>query len=166
MPTFTFRRLTRSDFALLAIWLAEPHVARWWNHEFTPDAIERDFGPSADGHEPGEDHLALLDGRPCGLIQCARYIDYPEYGDELSSIVSIPAGAVSIDYLIGDPALVGRGIGSAMIDAFCRRIWADEPGATCIIVPVVSANNRSWRALLRVGFRLVANGDLDPDNPI
>ncbi|GAA1607828.1 hypothetical protein GCM10009789_72810 [Kribbella sancticallisti] len=44
---YTFQRLTRADFPLLAGWLANPHVARWWNHETTPEALERDFGSSA-----------------------------------------------------------------------------------------------------------------------
>jgi len=48
---FSFRRLTRADFPLLAGWLAEPHVARWWNHDVDPEALERDFGASADGAE-------------------------------------------------------------------------------------------------------------------
>ncbi|TPW11645.1 MAG: GCN5-related N-acetyltransferase [Acidimicrobiaceae bacterium] len=48
MSAITFRRVIRADFPLLAGWLAEPHVARWWNHEFTTEAVERDFGQSAD----------------------------------------------------------------------------------------------------------------------
>jgi aminoglycoside 6'-N-acetyltransferase len=31
---------------------------------------------------------------------------------------------------------------------------------------VSSANQASWRALLAAGFRLVARGELEPDNPI
>ena len=67
-----FRRVTRADFPLLARWLAAPPVARWWNHEWTPEAVERDFGPSVDGHEPNQDWLALLDGVPVGLVQRSR----------------------------------------------------------------------------------------------
>ena len=40
------RPLQRSRFALLARWLAEPLVARWWNHKTSAAAIEREFGPS------------------------------------------------------------------------------------------------------------------------
>ena len=166
MSTFTFRRVTRNDFGLLATWLAEAHVSRWWNHEFTPGAVERDFGDSADGKEPSEDHLALLDGRPMGLIQYSRYADYPEYLDELRSLLSVPAGAVSIDYLIGDPALVGQRLGSGMLAAFCDSIWRRDPDVRCIVVPVNSANVASWRTLRAIGFRIVARGALEPDNPI
>jgi aminoglycoside 6'-N-acetyltransferase len=164
--TFTFRRVVRADFPLLARWLAEPHVARWWNHEFTDAAVERDFGPAVDGEEPGEDHLALLEGRPIGLIQYARYTDYPEDTEQLTPILPVPADAVGIDYLIGDPALTRRGLGSAMIRRFTEHVWRANPDASCIVVPVCSANEASWRALLSAGFRVVARGDLEPDNPI
>jgi aminoglycoside 6'-N-acetyltransferase len=53
-----------------------------------------------------------------------------------------------------------------MIRAFCDRIWAVDPVATCIVVPVVSANRASWRALQKAGFRTAARGDLVPDNPV
>ena len=166
MAGITFRRLTRADFPMLAGWLAEPHVARWWAHEFTAEAVERDFGPSADGAEPGEDHLVLLDGRPIGLVQFSRYADYPEYREELAPLVEVPDHAVSIDYLIGDRSLTSRGIGTAMIAAFVERVWQVDAAASCIIVPVCSANEASWRALRSAGFRLVGRGDLEPDNPI
>jgi aminoglycoside 6'-N-acetyltransferase len=165
-PTITFRRVTRADFTLLAEWLAEPHVARWWNHEFTDEAIERDFGDSVDGAEPNEDYLALLDDQPFGVVQFCSYSDYPEYLDELSATLPVPEGAVSIDYLIGDPTLVGQGLGTAMIRAFSDRIWQTDTTVTCVIVPVVSANRASWRALQRAGFQLAARGELEPDNPI
>ena len=166
MGVVTFRRLTRADFPVLASWLAEPHVARWWNHEFTEDAVERDFGTAVDGDEPGEDHVVLLDERPIGLIQYSRYEDYPEYVEELAPLLQMPAHAVSIDYLIGDPSLTGRGLGTTMIATFAEHIWQTNPSATCIIVPVSSANQASWRALLGAGFRTIARGDLEPDNPI
>ena len=166
MERIAFRRVTRRDFPLLARWLAEPHVARWWNHEVTPQAVERDFGQSVDGAEPSEDHLVLLDGRAVGLIQCCRYADYPEYLDELSSVVEVPEGAVSIDYLLGDPSLIGRGIGAAMVCAFVERTWDADADARCVVVPVAAANEASWRTLLSIGFHEVAEGELEPDNPI
>jgi len=166
MGDISFRLLTRDDFPLLESWLSQPHVLRWWNHQFTSEAVERDFGASVDGGEPSESHLALLDGEPIGLILYSRFDDYPEYLEELSPILEIPQGAVTIDYLIGDPTLTGRGVGSAMIAGFVEHIWQVNPEATCIIVPVNSANQGSWRALEKAGFRIVARGELEPDNPV
>jgi aminoglycoside 6'-N-acetyltransferase len=156
--------VTRGDFELLASWLAQPYVHEWWAHEFTPEALERDFGPGVDGDEPGEDHLALLDGSPVGLVQYCHFVDYPEYLEEMAGVYPVGDGAVSIDYLIGQADRVGQGVGTAMIRAFVERIWTTDARASHVVVPVNSANERSWRALLRAGFRLVAQGELEPDS--
>lgn len=161
---FVFRRLTRDDFGLLASWLAAPHVNEWWDHEFTPEALDRDFGPTADDDEPAEDYIAMLDGEPVGMVQYCHFLDYPEYVEEMEDVYPVGEGAVSIDYLVGSRDRVGRGIGTAMIAAFIERIWTTDPRATHVVVPVNSANERSWRALLGAGFELVARGDLEPDS--
>lgn len=164
--TWSFRRLTAGDFGLVAHWLSRPHVARWWNHEWSEDAVERDFGPSARGEEPNEDWLASLEGRPIGLLQRCRWTDYPEYLAEMTPVYPLPAGAVSVDYLIGEVGDTGRGLGSSMIAAFADRTWTDIPDSSCVVVPVAAANRASWRALEKAGFTLVAEGELEPDNPI
>ena len=58
-------------------WLAQPHVALWWNHETSAEAVLRDFGPAVRGEEPSEVFLALLDGLPIGLVQRYRLAGYP-----------------------------------------------------------------------------------------
>ena len=62
---------------MLAEWLREPQVARWWNHETTLEAVERDFGASTRGEEPGKDLLVLLDDGD-GLLQRSAICDYPQ----------------------------------------------------------------------------------------
>ncbi|ACV81121.1 GNAT family N-acetyltransferase [Nakamurella multipartita] len=167
----TFRAVTPADFGLLATWLGRPHVARWWNHEFTAAAVDRDFGPSARGEEPNEDLLVLLSDergrdRPVGLVQRSYWHDYPEYVTEIAPIMTIPADAVTIDYLIGDPADTGRGLGPTIIAAVAADTWRAHPRAGSIIVPVAAGNRASWRALEKAGFVRIAEGDLPPDNPI
>lgn len=128
--------------------------------------MENDFGDAVDGAEAGEDWLAELDGTPIGLIQFCRFVDYPDYVAEMEPVYPVAAAAASIDYLIGDVELVGRSVGSAMIHAFVAFVWVHDPTTTHLVVPVNSANERSWRALLRAGFHLVARGEMEPDNPI
>lgn len=166
VSTFTWRRLGEEDFPLLAGWLARPHVARWWNHETSVEAVTRDFGPASRGEDPSEDLLVFIDGRPLGLVQRCRLADFPEYVAELAAIVEVPDRAMSIDYLIGDPEQVGRGLGPRMIGAILQDTWAEYPAATCVIVPVSAANRASWRALEKAGLRRIGEGDMEPDNPI
>ncbi len=150
---------------MLERWLAEPLVARWWNHQTTPTAIERDFGPAVDGREPTFVFIAELGCRPFGLIQCYAIAAYPEYLGELSAVCEVPAAAVSVDYLIGEPDLRGRGLGTRMIEACVEWIWQECTEADDVIVPVHVENRASWRALARAGFLRIAEGQLKPDNP-
>ncbi|GAA2073546.1 hypothetical protein GCM10009801_26930 [Streptomyces albiaxialis] len=161
----TWRRLTENDFPLLRDWLEQPHVARWWNHETSPEAVARDFGPAARGEEPSEDLLAHLDGEPVGLVQRCRLADYPDYLAELAAVTDIPDGTMTLDYLIGYPALTGQGLGPRLLASALASLWTEHPSAPCVLVPVVVANRRSWRALEKTGLRRVAEGELEPDNP-
>ncbi|MGX6607192.1 GNAT family N-acetyltransferase [Micromonosporaceae bacterium Da 78-11] len=162
----TWRPVAPHDFPLLASWLAAPHVARWWHHETSAAAVERDFGPSARREEPNEDLLAFLDGAPLALLQRSFLRDYPEYLDELTPITAVPADAMTIDYLIGDAGRVGRGVGTALIRSALEQLWSDHQDAGCVIVAVHADNIGSWRALEKAGLTRVAHGELDPDNPI
>lgn len=164
--TFTFRPVTRADLPLLGRWLEQPHVARWWNHETTPEALERDFGGTADGAEPGEDLLAFDDDGPVALVQRSRLADFTDYHDEFAVLTDVPDGAATIDYLVGDPSRVGRGLGTAVIRAVVADTWRTRSDVPALLVAVVAANERSWRALERAGFRRVAEGPMEPDNPV
>ncbi|ADG79798.1 GCN5-related N-acetyltransferase OS=Tsukamurella paurometabola (strain ATCC 8368 / DSM / CCUG 35730 / CIP 100753 / JCM 10117 / KCTC 9821 / NBRC 16120 /NCIMB 702349 / NCTC 13040) OX=521096 GN=Tpau_3211 PE=3 SV=1 [Tsukamurella paurometabola] len=178
----TFRRVTREDFGLLAVWLSEPHNRRWWNHETSREAIERDFGPSVDGAEPSLDFLALDagsgasgsdqhrdagSGTPVGLIQRQRWLDYPDE-DETTAVgrlVDLGPRDYGIDYLVGSQYATGRGLGTAMIRAMCSQIFDELDGAR-VVVCVAAGNRRSWRALERAGFTLIGHVDITPENPI
>ncbi|MTD13261.1 GNAT family N-acetyltransferase [Nakamurella sp. YIM 132087] len=167
--TVVFRDLQRDDFPLLARWLAEPQVARWWNHAYDEESLEKDFGAAVDGTDPTRlllAHVDSLEGMPFGLLQHYRFDSYPEYGVELGPLLSVPAGALSIDYLIGESSCRGMGLGAEMIRAGVSDGWAGHPGSDDVIVPVAAGNHASRRALLRAGFREIAWGPLEPDNPI
>ena len=73
---------------------------------------------------------------------------------------------MSIDYLIGDPAMVRRGWGARMIRSLVADTWLAHPAASCVIVAVSAANVASWRALESAGLERVGEGDLEPDNPV
>ena len=165
MCDFSFRPIARSDFALLSLWLREPHVARWWCDDPMLETIEADYGPVIDGKEPAEVFIAQLQGRPFGLLQRFPMKGYPEYLDELATVMPMPPAAWSIDYLIGRQVDAGQGHGTRMLQAFVQALWQDQPGAHCIVVPVHAHNRASWRVLERIGFARVASGELEPDNP-
>ena len=112
------------------------------------------------GHRRG-DH-----GRAQTAAAGVRFAEEPESLAELSAGCPVPPGARSIDYLVGAPADRGRGLGTAMIAAAVARGFADHPDAADVLVPVVRANEASWRTLLRAGATWYAEGELEPDNPV
>lgn len=166
LPDVRLRPLRRSDFPVLCRWLAEPLVARWWDDDSSADAVEAAYGQVVDGVDPTAVYVAEHEGRAFGLVQVYRFDDEPESSAELSTVCPVPAGALSIDYLIGDPAARGRGLGAAMIAAAVARGFADHADADEVLVPVVAANEASWRALERAGATRYAAGELTPDNPV
>lgn len=172
-PDVVLRPLRRDDLPLVSRWLRDPRVARWWDDDPSAAAVEAHYGPGIDGTDPTEVFIASLPGggpgepgRPFGLVQRYRLDDEPESRTELSTVLPVPAGAVSIDYLVGEADLQGRGLGPAMIAAVVAGVWRRYPEADDVLVPVAAGNRASWRALEKVGFRRVAEGELVPDNPV
>jgi aminoglycoside 6'-N-acetyltransferase len=156
-----FRPLTRPDLSLLVRWIARPHVKRWFPEPATLAAVEREYGGELRGDERIRVFIVELDGAPVGLIQCYRvddFVDDPEW----STADWDAGGCVGIDYLIGEPQLTGRGLGTAVIatfiDTVVRRL---HPQAAGVVADPEPANAASVGALRRVGFRehrIVAEG--------
>lgn len=158
------RPSTRADLPLLAGWLAAPHVARWWREPSDASSVLDAYGPAIDGDDPTEVLIAELDGRPIGMLQWYLLSDNPDYGRALA-----PAGArgpaASLDYLIGEQELTGRGLGPAMIAEGSAGIWRRHPEIVAIVVAVQQDNRRSWRALEKAGYRRTWSGTIESDDP-
>ncbi len=97
--------------------------------------------------------MAELDGRPVGHVQWYLSREYPDY----HQAVGADGGWVGVDYFVGDPADRGRGVGSAMIDAFVEQVVAKLAGATAAVASPSPDNAASIRALENAGF---AGGDV------
>jgi RimJ/RimL family protein N-acetyltransferase len=134
LPALAFRPLAYEDLPVLEGWLAEPHVAPWYD---TPPDLTAKYGPRIDGTHPVRVHLLLVDDRPAGLFQCYE----------------APDAEAGIDYLIGDPDLVGRGIGTQAIWAYVRdTVLPAHPAAGHVVADPTPDNLRSVRALEKAGF--------------
>ena len=73
--------------------------------------------------------------------------------------------AAGIDYLIGDPAGRGQGLGSTMIRGFVGDVvFGLHPEWTQACASPYAANTASWRALEKAGFHFVGTVD-DEDGP-
>jgi len=152
MHSVTFRPLERAHFLLLRRWLLEPHVSAWW-HE-TPDlaGIEAKYGPRIDGIEPT--HMLVIENhhQPVGWIQWYRWADYPDHAGKLGA----GTDAAGIDLAIGEPDMIGTGLGPAAIRACLDHIASIDAGIRTVITDPDDSNLRSVRAFLKAGFRTTA----------
>ena len=162
MPV-AFRRLSVADLSTLHGWLNEPGVVRWWEgDDVSWEAVVRDYGSART--DSTEHWIASMDGRDIGWIQCYPAAEEPEETEAWWDL-GIDRAAAGIDYLIGDPAMRGRGVGSAMISAFVTDVvFGLHPEWSQACAAPYLANEASWRALERAGFRLVGLID-DKDGP-
>lgn len=154
------RALTRDDLPLLGIWLREPLVAEWWHDDPDPAALEQQYGRAIDGEDPAVLRLGAVEGVPVGFVQWYRLADEPEYAAELGRLLPVPPDAWSLDYLVGSAAYRRRGVGTALV-----RGALDAIGPAPVIVPVHAENVASAALLRRTGFSVVAEGELEPDDP-
>jgi aminoglycoside 6'-N-acetyltransferase len=161
-----FRPLLAGDLPRLAGWLAEPHVARWWREPSDLAAVAEKYLPCLDGRDPTELFVIEAGAAPVGFIQRYLIADSPEWVRALAAAgASEAAAAAGIDYLIGDPALTGKGLGSAAIREFTALTFTRYPDAVSVLVDVSQANRPSWRALERAGYTRCWAGILDSPDP-
>jgi len=170
-PEIAFRPLERSDFHLLADWLGRPHVATWWREASDLPAVEAAYGPLVDGPDRTEGFIAVRDGQPLAFLQRYRLDDNPEWQQAIAVAPGLgDVIGIGIDYLIGDEAMTGHGLGRQMIAAFVNLSWARYPDITAVVVAVDQDNGASWRALEGAGFLrtwagVVNSGDLSDRDP-
>jgi aminoglycoside 6'-N-acetyltransferase len=100
------------------------------------------------------------------MIQSYLMRDNPEWERTVAAAVAVAVvAAAGIDYLIGDPTLIGHGLGGEIISRFVSDTWERHPGVSAVVVDVQQANRRSWRALEKAGFSRCWAGMLDSDDP-
>lgn len=150
----TFRRLTDDDLPMMHRWLNEPGVVRWWEgNDVSWEGVVRDYGSAST--DPEEHWIASVDGRDVGWIQCGAVANWPEESVGWAALGVDLATTAGIDYLIGEPADRGRGLGPAVIRAFVDQVvFRLHPEWTHAGADPLAANTASWRALEKAGFRL------------
>jgi aminoglycoside 6'-N-acetyltransferase len=139
---YRFRAVTEADLPMIAGWLAEPHVAQWWDDPATEIAAIREHIDSISV----EPLIIELDGRPIGYLQ-----SYDPHLEDDHPYQDQPFGTLGIDLSIGPSELVGIGHGSAIVRQFVEQLFAE--GVPRVIIDPDPANARAIRAYEKAGFR-------------
>lgn len=161
--TMSFRAMTLDDLPNVVRWRHEPHVARWWHQHggvANVVAAKQRYGPRIRGDDPTRMWVISIDGRDVGYSQAYRVSDYREYADATGD-----PDAIAFDYLIGQPELVGKGLGTRVIWEFVRDVLAPHyPQAPRFLASPDCRNAASLRVLGKCGFTRGAEIVLPPDD--
>jgi aminoglycoside 6'-N-acetyltransferase len=146
-----FRLLRDEDLPLLQVWLSRPHIAKWWRQPLDLDGVRTRFGPSIRGIKPTHVYVIEWHSAPVGWIQWYRWSNYREHAARIGA----EPNTAGIDLAIGEPELLGQGIGTRVIGTFLKRwVFAEPDIAACITDPD-ERNLRSIRALEKAGFVMI-----------
>ena len=157
--------MREDDLPLVSGWLRQAHVQRWWKDASAPDHVAAKYLPRIRGTEPTEMYVIEADGSPIGFIQRYRMVDHPDWERSLAPAGMTFGAAAGIDYAIGEPTRIGRGIGSEVVRRFTDSVFADYAEVDRIVVTPQLDNRPSCRVLEKAGYELVWSGLLDSDDP-
>jgi RimJ/RimL family protein N-acetyltransferase len=159
-----FRPMTHDDLPSVVEWQRAPHAVEWfYGQRFDLAAAEVKYGPRIEGTAPTRMWVVRIDGRQAGYVQDYRVRDHDEY-----AVKTQDPDAVAFDYLIGDPELVNRGIGTRMIWTYVRDVLRrDYPDAPRFLASPDHRNGPSLRVLEKCGFSqgLWIDEPESPDGP-
>jgi len=147
------------DLRLVHEWLQRPHVKKWWSDRETYEEVAEHYLPAIEGKEPTDLYIALLEEQPVGFVQTYLVSDYPDY----AALVGVGEGVVGVDLFVGDAALTGQGIGSAILRRFVDEVVFAASETTACIADPDARNVASVRAFENAGFRVVREF-VDPED--
>ncbi len=137
-------------------------MRRWYDDvagDTYPDDTIAEYRLAMRGADPTDYFVVELDGRPIGEIQSYRIDDHPDY----AAMVALGRPAMGIDLFIGEPELIGRGHGPALIRAFLRDVGFARYGVDLCVIGPTKSNVAAIRAYDKAGFRFLKNY-LEPES--
>jgi aminoglycoside 6'-N-acetyltransferase len=123
--------MTAADLPLIQRWLALPHVREWWGDPHQQYALV-----SGDLDEPAIDQYIFSTAADSfGYLQCYDVTEWNTgFGPQ-------PRGTRGIDLFIGEPTMIERGHGSALIRRFVDNLLRTCRAWSRIRIPPIAARS-------------------------
>ncbi len=154
----TFDVLTENHFSLLLKWLETLHVKTWWDSqlEWTPELIQKKYEPYLNGSNLMKAYIFSVESKPIGYIQYYNKHDFPREHDYA---MELPESCAAIDWYIGEPEFIGRGIGPRALELFLDTLVF--PNFDTVFVDPDTANASAIRAYEKIDFKTISEMDDD-----
>ena len=131
----------------MSAWHRAPHTAPWFSAT-TVDLVAAEYEPCIDGTDPTRVHVLEIDGAPCGYLQHYLVRDNASYLEGVGD-----PDAAAIDFIIGEPDLIGKGLGPRVIRDYIETVVVSAyPDVPRVVSTPDPRNVRSIRALEKAGF--------------
>jgi len=148
VPTVGFRPMTEADLPMVEAWLHAPHTQPWWVHATDyPEVVQ-----AVRGEVAVEPWILLVDGRDAGYFQTYD-VGYDEPYAAACATVGVGPGTAGMDYLIGEPGLIGAGVGTIAIGTFVDDVVFGRAPWVAVCAGPDPTNLASIRVLEKNGFR-------------
>lgn len=136
------------EYALLLSWLSHPEISRFYGGD-----AAREIASIRRHVQKGDvcSCLILQQERPIGYLQFYEIADWEEKEELLLLPYAHPYG---IDLFLGEPGLLGRGIGTRCLEMVCGYLFAQKHADALCIDPRVD-NQRAIRCYEKAGFSYV-----------
>ncbi|MFB9368714.1 GNAT family N-acetyltransferase [Kitasatospora sp. NPDC001664] len=142
------------DLALLAGWMNDPAVSRYWELAGPPETTAAHLAPQLAPGSHSTPYLGLLDGTPMSYWEL-----YRAEADRLADHYPAEPGDTGLHLLIGPPEHRGRGLGAVLLAALAEELLAAPDHSRLVAEPDLT-NTASLRAFERAGFTAVAELEL------
>ncbi len=145
----TLRPFSDDDIAFMEKWLAQPHVARWYQY---PDHWLRELRERAGEFSFITHFIAEYGSVPVGFCQYydCHFAQAHEVWNDHWRISERKGEVFSLDYLIGEPGYLRRGLAKEMVLQMMERLR--NIGARTVIAAPEKENTASCRVLEACGF--------------
>ena len=159
-----FFPLNESHLPLLLKWLEEPHVKAWWDQEihWSYDKIFEKYKSYVEGYKieqglkkPIYAYIIQIDSFPIGYIQFYNAFDFSR--DELVDSTRLPKNIAALDFYLGEPSFLKRGLGVLVLKEFLTA-YVFPRFSACLVDP--SRNNlAAIRTYTQAGFQVIDDKD-------
>jgi RimJ/RimL family protein N-acetyltransferase len=143
---FDLRPATSADAGLIAWWMAQPHICRWWQQDWS---VER-WAQTLDAQAAGEHTI------PCLIALDQQHLGYVELyrvrHDRLAEYYAWDEHDWGVHVAIGDTSRTGRGIGRRLLRALADAVLRADPYCDRVVAEPDARNTPSVRAFEAAGF--------------
>lgn len=153
---FDLRPAGSEDAAKIALWMAQPHIQRWWHQNWSVEHWAQEIERQVAG-EHSVPCVAAVDAEDFGYVELYRVRH-----DRLAEYYSALDGDWGVHVAIGDVTRVGRGLGRQLLRALADALLVADPACLRVVAEPDVENLPSVRAFAAAGF--VQQGELQlPD---